>query len=79
MGRAMEAPKTALTGENLLVGTWKLESMVYEAIATGQRFSPFGDHPDGYISYSRDSRMYAIGVMSDRQKPRTWSLRTKRM
>jgi Lipocalin-like domain len=64
----MEAPKTALTDENLFVGTWKLESMVYEAIATGQRSSPFGDHPDGYISYSRDSRMYAIGVVSP--KPR---------
>jgi hypothetical protein len=68
MGRVMEAPKTALTDENLLVGTWKLESMVYEAIATGQRSSPFGNHPDGYIGYSRDSRMYAIGVMSESLK-----------
>ena len=66
----MESPKTALTDENLLVGTWKLESMVYEAIATGQRSSPFGDHPDGYLSYSPDGRMYAIGVAEDRPKPR---------
>jgi hypothetical protein len=36
MGRVMEAPKTALTDENLLVGTWKLESMVYEAIARSE-------------------------------------------
>jgi hypothetical protein len=43
-------------GENRLIGTWKLQSLVYEATATGQRSSPFGDHPDGYLSYSPDGR-----------------------
>jgi len=43
--------------------------MVYEATATGERSSPFGDHPDGYLSYSADGRMYAIGVVEDRPKP----------
>jgi hypothetical protein len=42
--------------------------VVFEAIATDQRSRPFGDHPDGYLSYSADGRMYAIGVAGDRPK-----------
>ena len=56
-------------GESRLIGTWKLQSLVYEAAATGQRSRPFGDHPDCYLSYSSDGRMYAIGVADDRPKP----------
>ena len=56
-------------GENRLIGTWKLQSLVYEAAATGQRSQPFGDHPDGYLNYSPDGRMYATGVSEDRPKP----------
>jgi hypothetical protein len=62
--------KSALAAENPILGTWKLQSMVYEATATGERSSPFGDHPDGYLSYSADGRTYAIGVVEDRPKPR---------
>ena len=61
--------KATLATENPIVGTWKLQSLIFEAIATGQRSSPFGDHPDGYLSYSPDGRMYAIGVAEDRPKP----------
>jgi hypothetical protein len=65
-----DVPKAALAAENPILGTWKLQSMVYEVSATGQRSSPFGDHPDGYLSYSPNGRMYAIGVAEDRLKPR---------
>jgi hypothetical protein len=67
---SLDVPKAALAAENPILGTWKLRSMVHEATATGQRSSPFGDHPDGYLSYSADGRMYAIGVVEDRPKPR---------
>ena len=70
MEQAVEASKTAPAEGNPILGTWKLQLLVYEAIATGQRSSPFGDHPDGYLSYSPDGRMYAIGVAEDRPKPR---------
>jgi Lipocalin-like domain len=70
MGYTRENPKTAFTDENPLLGTWKLLSMIYEAIASGQRSSPFGDHPVGYLSYSPDGRMYAIGAAEDRPMPR---------
>jgi hypothetical protein len=32
--------------------------------------TPFGDHPDGYLSYSADGRMYAILIMDNRRGPR---------
>jgi hypothetical protein len=70
MGQAVKASKTAPAAENPLFGTWKLQSMVYEATANGLRSWPYGDHPDGYLSYSPDGRMYAIGVADGRLKPR---------
>jgi Lipocalin-like domain len=57
----LDVPKSTSAAENPILGTWKLQSLVFEAIATGQRSSPFGDHPVGYLSYSADGRMYAIG------------------
>ena len=48
--RSLDVPKAALAAENPILGTWKLQSMVYEVSATSQRSSPFGDHPDGYLS-----------------------------
>jgi hypothetical protein len=51
---SLDVPKAALAAENPILGTWKLRSLVFEAIATGQRSTPFGDHPDGYLSCSPD-------------------------
>jgi hypothetical protein len=66
----LDVPNAALAAKSTILGTWKLQSLVFEVSATGQRSSPFGDHPDGYLSYSADGRMYAIGVVEDRPKPR---------
>ena len=67
---ALEVSHRSIDGcENPILGTWKLQSLVFEATATGRRSSPFGDHPVGYLSYSPDGRMYAIGVAADRPKP----------
>src|ERR1700745_673630 len=68
--QCLDVPRPAVAAENPILGTWKLRSLVYQAAATGQRSRPFGDHPDGYLSYSPDGRMYAIGVAEDRPKPR---------
>jgi len=70
MRLAMHVPKAAPARASPLLGTWKLQSLVFEAIPSGQRSKPFGDHPDGYLSYSPDGRMYAIGAGEDRPKPR---------
>jgi hypothetical protein len=52
---------------NPLVGTWKLKS--YVLTTTDERSTPFGEHPSGFLSYSPDRRMYAIGTADDRIKP----------
>jgi hypothetical protein len=54
--------------ENPILGTWKLKSFV-QVRATGERYNPFGEHPNGYLSYSSDGRMYAIVVGDNRVKP----------
>ena len=65
---SLDVRKAALAAENPLLGTWKLQSLVYETTATKERSSPFGDHPHGYLGYARDGRMYAILVAEDRPK-----------
>jgi hypothetical protein len=54
--------------ENPILGTWKLKSFV-QVRATGERYNPFGEHPNGYLSYSSDGRMNAIVVGDNRVKP----------
>jgi len=56
-------------GDNPLVGTWKLKSYVREVAATGERYNERGEHPDGYLGYSADGRMYAIITWDGRIKP----------
>jgi hypothetical protein len=59
---------TAFADGNPLVGTWKLKSYVLTT-KTGERSTPFGEHPSGYISYSADGQMYTIGTAHDRIIP----------
>jgi hypothetical protein len=53
-----------------LIGTWKLKSFVREDAAAGERHNQLGEHPEGYLGYAKDGRMYAIQVAADRVKPR---------
>lgn len=53
---------------NPLLGTWKLKSYVVTK-ATGERSTPFGERPTGYLSYSSDGHMQVIGVADDRIEP----------
>jgi hypothetical protein len=59
----------AFAGENTVLGTWKLKSFVREVTATGEKYNQMGEHPNGYLSYSADGRMYAIITMDNRIKP----------
>jgi len=61
---------TTRSAENPLVGTWKLKSYVREVAATGERYNERGEHPNGYLSYSADGRMYAIITRENRITPR---------
>jgi hypothetical protein len=53
---------------NPLLGTWKLKSYVTTA-GTGEKSMPYGEHPKGYLSYSTDGRMQAIGSSDGRTVP----------
>src|SRR4051812_6832455 len=55
---------------NQVLGTWKLRSYEREELATGKRHNQFGDHPDGYLGYAPDGRMYAMFIRQDRIMPR---------
>ena len=60
----------SLAGEKPIQGTWKLKSYVREVAVTGEKINQLGEHPDGYVGYSADGRMYAIGASDNRVKPR---------
>jgi hypothetical protein len=60
----------AFAGDNPLLGTWKLTSYVREVAATGERYNERGEHPNGYLSYAADGRMYAIITWDNRINPR---------
>jgi hypothetical protein len=52
-----------------LYGTWKLIGFTVQDVATGATTRPWGDSPTGFLSYSRDGRMYAILAREQRPKP----------
>src|SRR5437868_2124017 len=56
------------TSGNPLLGTWTLKSCVLTA-RTGEKSTPYGEHPIGYLGYSADGRMYAIGTSRGRVLP----------
>jgi Lipocalin-like domain len=61
--------RLALAGDNPLLGTWKLKSFVRQDAATGERRPALGEHPEGYLGYAPDGRMYAIFVAGGRVVP----------
>ena len=60
----------AAAADNPLIGTWKLKSYTREVAATSERVNERGEHPNGYLSYSPDGRMYAIITWEGRAKTR---------
>jgi hypothetical protein len=57
-----------MADRNPLLGTWKLKSYVITT-AAGERSTPYGENPTGYLSYSLDGRMQAIGAAHGRVVP----------
>jgi Lipocalin-like domain len=56
-----------------LVGNWRLKSFVREVGEAGtgssDRYDQMGAHPDGYINYSPDGRMFVFFVSADQPRP----------
>jgi hypothetical protein len=57
------------TPAHSLVGTWKLRSFTLEYADTREKVEPFGAHPQGYLGYGSDGRMYALIVHETRKRP----------
>jgi hypothetical protein len=57
-----------IVDKNHLLGTWKMKSYVVTT-ADGERSTPYGENPNGYLSYSADGRMQAIGAADGRIAP----------
>jgi hypothetical protein len=57
-----------LASGNPLLGTWKLKSYIV-ITGSGERATPYGEHPIGYLNYSADGRMQVIGTASGRTVP----------
>jgi Lipocalin-like domain len=62
-------PTGGLAEDSPVVGKWRLKSFVREIVGTGERYNQLGEHPQGFLGYSSDGRMYAILVAGDRIKP----------
>ena len=73
---ALSATTCPALAADELYGTWKLVSFTQEVVATGQKTNVFGNAPKGFISYSRDGRMYAILAKDERPKPTEMSKAT---
>jgi hypothetical protein len=53
----------------LLIGPWKLQAYSREFTDGGRQYNLFGEHPNGYLTYTSDGRMNAILTMEVRPKP----------
>jgi hypothetical protein len=53
-----------------IVGNWKLVSLLFEELATGNKTNPLGEHPKGYLIYTPEGRMMALGVHEKRRAPK---------
>jgi len=57
------------SGDNRLLGTWKLHSCTFVDAETGKQSNPLGVHPVGYLNYSSDGRMMVMTFADNRQAP----------
>jgi len=55
--------------KTLIVGTWKLVSVMYQDQETKARTPLFGDNPRGYQIATADGRWLALATPSDRAVP----------
>lgn len=47
-----------------LVGTWKLDAVRREVMASGHRTEPYGAHPEGLLIFTPEGRMVGLIVPS---------------
>jgi hypothetical protein len=67
LGQALAQASQKCSGPQ--IGTWTLQSRTAEDLSTHKKVDSFGAHPDGYLHYGTDCRMYAIIVQEGRKAP----------
>lgn len=72
----LSAKHACATTIDELYGTWRLTSYTRQIVATGEKEDLFGKAPHGFLTYSRDGRMYAIITKDGRPKPKDLSALT---
>ena len=66
---ALLFPVSTRAADSSLLGTWKLQSYTRELTDSGRQYNLFGEHPNGYLTYTSDGRMNAILTTEGRPKP----------
>jgi hypothetical protein len=59
------------SGNEALVGTWRLVSCFMEDVQTKERKPVWGDHPNGFIVLTADGRWIVIQTAEGRKAPLT--------
>ena len=54
-------------GNDSIVGTWRLVSVVARPASGGEAVNAMGENPSGFLTYTSDGRMTAILASSGRQ------------
>lgn len=54
-----------------MLGVWKLESFDIEFQDSGEKRTPFGAHPNGYLIFTPEGRMMALLTPEGRTAPQT--------
>jgi hypothetical protein len=57
------------SGDDPLVGTWKLRSSTLKDAESGEESHTFGLHPTGFLNYSPDGRVMVVMVGDNRKPP----------
>jgi hypothetical protein len=63
------AGASAQADDAQLLGNWRLKSFVREVSGSSERYNQLGAHPDGYINYAADGRMFVFMVADDQPRP----------
>lgn len=69
----------AAAADHPLTGTWKLEYVESENVATGQRMKTWGEHPEGLMTIAADGRSFTIMVPPDPKAPLNANVSTHRL
>jgi Lipocalin-like domain len=60
-------PVTAQEIKSSIVGLWKLTSDVNKVVATGEILFPVGEHPSGYLLFTRGGHMMQLYIGENRK------------